>query len=77
MSYQCYFTDEEGKRCEGEQEDCWCSEKHKQLWQKQTYGVNKREHNSRLTIPEIQERLKEMAVETRIKTEKSGQRKMA
>jgi len=59
---QCYYEfppNEENKReqCPNQQEDCWCSEEHREAWQKENYGQIKKGSK---TIEDMQKRLREM-----------------
>lgn len=76
--YQCYFVDGNGKQCEKRQEDCWCSPEHKTGWQQVSYNNVLPREVRRLTIVEMREKLKQMAIEAKLKahTEKNGQRKI-
>ena len=42
--YRCYYQTDDSKpetRYGNDQEDCWCSEEHKLLWQKENYNDNR------------------------------------
>lgn len=64
MSYQCYqqkdYMDAK-TRCINQQDSYWCSVEHEQDWQANNY-IDKRERDNehRLSIQEIQVRLKSM-----------------
>lgn len=60
---QCYLKDCKKKAYPG---SYWCTRTHQLEWQKENYG-NKEIHKTYLTIPQIQERLKEMGKMAKLK----------
>jgi len=70
--YQCYFIYKDGEQCENKQIDYWCSEDHKIAWQKRTYGVDHDRYTRRLSIEDMQNRLKELGREKHIQEVKGG-----
>lgn len=77
MSFQCYYESLSGERCKNEQEGYWCSEQHEKAWKETTYGIKTREDRKRMSIEDIQKRLKEMGKETHFKCNSNGQRRIA
>lgn len=57
--HQCYFEDN-GKRCDKYQKDCWCSEEHRTAWQQVNYVDKRPRGEHKLSTQEIQERLRGM-----------------
>jgi len=66
--YQCYYIDENGKRCEKEQYDYWCSEEHRINWQEKVYG----QINGNQKIEKAQRRLLEHAKFKRFRKDGQG-----
>lgn len=72
MNLQCYFEDEtiqkpSERRCKNESTaelEYWCSKDHKELWQRKNYG-NVKSRGEKLTIAQIQERLRQMGKEVK------------
>lgn len=66
--FQCYYQSDRNDpttRCKNEQEEEWCSEEHKSLWQKENYTDRRVRGIRRKTIEDIQENLRRMAQESR------------
>ena len=65
LLYQCYFINNDGKRCEMPWMDIvgletWCSPEHKHAWQKETYSAKDSNGRRHLTVKEMQKRCVEL-----------------
>lgn len=58
-TYQCYF-EKNGVRCKNYQQDCWCSDEHRIAWQGSNYIDTRKRGEHRLSVQEIQSRLRDM-----------------
>lgn len=63
--FQCYFFDKEGKQCQNQQEDYWCSFEHKTLWQAVNYNDSRDRQVRKKTIIQMQKGFRQMAHEAR------------
>lgn len=61
--YQCYYqsdVDDPETRCTERQAGCWCSDEHRTAWQESNYIDTRDRGEHKLSIAEIQDRLRHM-----------------